>query len=140
MNQIIGGGLRAAPLRFAAGLLCLAGAGAAGCATDPMLTQRIHDLDQVVASQRAAGDGLRESLGAREKELAAARAENDRLKGSDEAYRKAREVLEARLKELEGAFQDPGGDVTVEKTEGGGYKFVVQGEVLFGLGAGELTE
>ena len=115
-----------------------------GCTSDPAHAQKIHDADQVISAQRRAGEELRDRLASAEKALAATRAENDRLRGSDEAFRAAQAALEARLKELEGTFpaaETPGEEagVTVEKIEGG-YKFVVQGEVLFGLGEISLTE
>ncbi len=137
MRTIRQGGLRAALL------LSAAAASAAGCASDEALTQRVHDLDQVVAAQRKTGDDLRGRVLSAEKQLAAAQAEMDRLRGRDEAYTRAREALEARLKELEASFPaaGTGGDegVSVEKI-GNGFKFVVQGEVLFGTGEAELTE
>ena len=145
MIQSSGGGHRAAPFSILAGaLLCGAALAGSGCSSDPAMVERIHHLDQVVASQRSSNDELRDRLSASEKALAATRAENDRLRGSDEAFRAAQAALEARLKELEGTFpaaEAPGSDeagVTVEKIEGG-YKFVVQGEVLFGLGEISLT-
>ncbi|MCK6480126.1 MAG: OmpA family protein [Planctomycetes bacterium] len=141
MHRTPGGGPWAAPFLFlaAAGLA----AASAGCASDSAAADVIHSQDAVILSQRNAADQLRERLSAAEKALAAARVENDRLRGSDEAFRAAREALAARIKELEGSFPEPapGGDagVTVEGMEGG-YKFVVQGEILFGLGDDALTD
>ena len=132
-------GLKAAPIAVAI-LAALAGA---GCASDPALTQRIHDLDQVVATQRKANDDLRVSLSAAEKQVAAAKLEVERLGGRDAAFVDAQKRLEARLAELEGSF--PGAasagqdsDIAIEKIQGG-FKFVVQGEVLYGTGSADLT-
>ena len=136
MRTTFRGGLRAAPLLSAAALAV------AGCASDEAITRRVHDLDQVVAAQRKAGDELRGRVLAAEKQAAAAQAEMDRLRGRDEAFTKAREALEARLKELESTFPSGGGGdegVSLEKI-GNGFKFVVQGEVLFGTGEAELTD
>jgi len=123
----------------------LAGALAAGtgCASDPALTQRIHDLDQVVAGQRKSNEDLRASLAAAEKQVAAMKVEAERLGGRDAAFVEAQKRLEARLAELEGAFPGASGagqdsDISIEKIQGG-FKFVVQGEVLFGTGSAELT-
>ncbi len=139
MNRISRGGLRAAPLVLA-GLLAVP---LAGCATDEALTQRIHDLDQVVAGQRKANDELREKAAAADKAVAAARADVDRLQGRDTAYQEAQAKLQERIQELEKSFQAPGGGgedggIAIEKIAGG-FKFVVQGEVLFGTGEAELT-
>jgi chemotaxis protein MotB len=126
-----------------AALSLLAAALAAGCVSDEARTQTVHDLDQTVLRQQKANDELRSRVTAAEKQLAANQAEMDRLRGRDEAYTRAREALEARLKELEGSFtsttQDGEPGVSVERT-GAGYKFVVQGEVLFGTGEADLTE
>ena len=142
MPAIHGGCLKAAPIAVAL-LAALVGT---GCASDPALTQRIHDLDQVVATQRKANDDLRVSLSAAEKQVAAAKLEVERLGGRDAAFVDAQKRLEARLAELEGSF--PGAaaagasgqdsDIAIEKIQGG-FKFVVQGEVLYGTGSADLT-
>jgi len=136
MNRIPKGGLRAA-------LLVLAAAAGAGCATGEGQAQRIHDLDQVVAKQARANEELREKVVAAEKSVAAARAEVDRLQGRDAAYQDAQAKLQERIQELEKSFQAPGGGgedggIAIEKIAGG-YKFVVQGEILFGTGEADLT-
>lgn len=127
--------------RFAFALLALSAVSGAGCVADGgSATEQVAAQDTVIREQRRSNDALRESLAASEKALAGARAEAERLRGTDGAYRAAAERLEARLRELEGAFQDPTQGVLVEKVEGGGIRFVVQGEVLFGTGEAELTE
>jgi len=133
--------IQALALSAAGGLLAL---GATGCAADAALTQRIHDLDQVVAQQRKANDDLRAVASGLEKQVATLKADNDRLGKRDEAYVEAQKKLEERLRELEGAFPGAaaaGGDqdISIEKMQGGGFKFVVQGEVLFSSGSADLT-
>jgi len=139
-DRNLGGGLRAAPLVLAA-LLAVAGT---GCQSDEALTQRIHDQDQAMAAQRRANDDLRAKVSAAEKQVAALKADNERLQGRDAAYGEAQAKLEARLKELEGAFPGASGgggdqDISIEKLPGGGFKFVVQGEVLYASGSADLT-
>jgi len=102
--------------------------------------EQVHNLDGVVAAQRSKLDELRARVSGAEVQRDGALAEAERLRMSDAGYREARDRLEKRLQELEAAFP-AGGDesVTIEKV-GTGYKFVVQGEVLFGSGEAELTE
>jgi chemotaxis protein MotB len=140
MDRTARGGLPAALVVLAAA--CAAGA-LGGCATDERSVQRIHDLDQVIARQRQANDALRESVARAEKDVAAARAEVDRLQGRDAAYQDAQAKLQERIQELEKSFQGPGGGgedggIAIEKIAGG-FKLVVQGEILFGTGEADLT-
>lgn len=146
MKKTPRGGLAAAPFSLLGSLAVLAGGALllGGCATEEDFAKRIRDLDDVTVAQRKANDELRERLAAADKAVASARAEVDRLQGRDAAYQAAQAALEARLKELEGVFQGAGGGgedggITLEKIAGG-YKFVVQGEILFGTGEADLTE
>ena len=139
MPAIHAGCRKAAPLAVA----LLAAIVGTGCASDPALTQRIHDLDQVVAAQRKANDDLRVERDGMSKQVAAMKVEVERLGGRDAAFVEAQKRLEARLAELDGAF--PGAaaagqdsDIAIEKIQGG-FKFVVQGEVLFSTGSADLT-
>lgn len=139
MNTTSRGGLRAAPLLltalFGAALL-------AGCQSDPALVQRIHDLDQALGASRKANDDLREKVSGSEQTVKAAQAAVARLEGRDSAYQDAQARLEERIKELEGITQVPGGGgedggISYERIPGG-FKVVVQGEVLFNTGEAEL--
>jgi flagellar motor protein MotB len=135
MKTTARGGLRAA-------LLVLPALLAAGCASDPALTQRIHDLDQALAASRKANEELREKVSGADKAVAAAQAEVARLQGRDAAYQEAQARLSERLKELEGITGVPGGGgedggISYEKIPGG-FKVVVQGEVLFNTGEADL--
>lgn len=136
MSRTCRGGLRAAPFLAAAAALL-----AAGCASDPALVQRIHDLDQSLAESRKANDELRGRVTAAEQQLKANQAEMDRLRGRDEAYRKAQEALDEWVKKLQATFPEGAGegDVTVERIQGG-YKFVAQGDVLYRTGEADLTD
>lgn len=139
MNRTSRGGLRAALLLLAPALPLLL----AGCVSDEMLTRRIHDQDEALKASHQKNDEMRETVAANEKALAAARADVDRLQGRDTAYQEAQARLQERIQELEKSFQAPGGGgedggIAIEKIAGG-YKFVVQGEVLFGTGEAELT-
>lgn len=135
MNQISRGGLLAAPLLLAAAF--------GGCASDPELTQRIHDLDQALGQSKRANEELREKVSGSDQAVKSAQAEVARLQGRDAAYQEAQAKLEERLKELEGMTQAPGGggedgNISYERIPGG-FKVVVQGEVLFRTGEAELS-
>ena len=140
MDRIPGGGRKAAPFVLAAAIAVVA-----GCAADPALTQRIHDLDETVKLQRQKNDEARALLSAAKKRAQAAEAENQRLQNRDAAFRDAQARLEARLKDLEGmgfpeAAAGADQDISLERLPGaGGFKFVVQGEVLFGSGSADPT-
>jgi flagellar motor protein MotB len=118
-----------------------------GCVANEDLTQRIHDLDSSLAASRKANDELRSRVSAAEKERDAARAEAEKLTGQGAAYGAAQKALEERIKELEGAFPPESGtasggepgDISIERIAGG-FKFVVQGEILFRTGEAELSE
>jgi flagellar motor protein MotB len=132
------GGLRAALFIGIAAATC-----AAGCRSDERLTQTVHDLDTTVATQRRANDELRAMVAASKNAASTARAEIDRASNRDEAYRAAQEALEKRLRELETEFAGAAGagesGISVEKIAGG-FKFVVEGEILFGTGREELSD
>lgn len=141
MNRTSRGGLRAAPILSAA-LLGVAFLG--GCASDPALVQRIHDLDQALGASRKANDELREKVVGADLAVKTAQADVARLQGRDQAYQDAQAKLEERIKDLEGITQAPGGggedgNISYERIPGG-FKVVVQGEVLFKTGESELSE
>jgi chemotaxis protein MotB len=140
MNRIERGGLRAALVVLAAA--CTAGT-LGGCVSDEGRVQRIHDLDQVVAEQRRKNDEMRALLEKAKKDVELAQAAVDRLQGRDAAYQDAQAKLQERIQELEKSFQAPGGGgqdggIAIEKIAGG-FKLVVQGEILFGTGEADLT-
>ena len=120
----------------------LAAAALAGCATDPALVQRIHDLDQSLSASKRANEELREKVSGSDQAVKAAQAQVERLQGRDAAYQEAQAKLEERIKELEGVTQAPGGGgedggISYERIPGG-FKVVVQGEVLFNSGEADL--
>jgi chemotaxis protein MotB len=120
----------------------LAATAFAGCASDPALVQRIHDLDQSLALSRKANEDLREKVSGSDQAVKAAQAQVERLQGRDAAYQEAQAKLEERIKELEGVTQAPGGGgedggISYERIPGG-FKVVVQGEVLFNSGEADL--
>lgn len=139
MNTTARGGLRAAPLL----LLGAASCGLlAGCQTGAGDAQTIHNLDQSLRDSRRANDELREKVTGADLAVKAAQAQVERLQGRDAAYQEAQSKLEERLKELEGVTQAPGGGgedggISYERIPGG-FKVVVQGEVLFNSGEAEL--
>lgn len=114
------------------------------CATrgDYMTAQtRLRHQAGVIESQTGELERLRGELAQAEAMIDGQRARLDRLETTDEAYRLARERLEARIRELEKSLEASGtAGVEVEELPGGGYKLVVAGEVLFGLGKDQLTE
>ncbi len=128
------------PRRLAAAAALLLVVGGCVAPGDSESSRVIRDQDEVIRAQQASNAELRARVLRAETALEAARADRERASGSDQAYRAATERLEARLTELEGAFQDPTQGVLVERAEGGGIRFIVQGEVLFGSGDSELTE
>ena len=132
------GGLRAALSLGLAAAAC-----AAGCRSDERLIQTILDQDQTMAAQRRRNEELSARVQAAEKAAAAVQAQIDRTQGRDEAYRAAQEALEKRLREIETEFAGAaaGGEsgISVEKIAGG-FKFVVEGEILFGTGREELSD
>ncbi|MHC4924225.1 MAG: OmpA family protein, partial [Planctomycetota bacterium] len=126
--------------RAAAPFLLVLAAAASGCVADgSAAAQRIAELDEVVVMQRQRNDRLQADLDAAEEKARTAAADAEKARGSGEAYAAAKAALEKRLADLDKSFRDSDDGITVEAVEGGGYRFVVQGEILFATGSADLT-
>jgi len=113
------------------------------CATrgDYMTAQtRVRQQAAVIEAQKGEIERLQGDLTRTKAVVDGQGAELERLRATDEAYRDARNRLEARIAELEKLLGEGGAlGVSVEKLPGGGYQLVVAGEVLFGSGQDSLT-
>jgi flagellar motor protein MotB len=116
----------------------------AACASrgDYMTAQtRISQQAAVIEAQEGQLFKLQGDLTRCQGTIDAQKAELERLRVTDEAYQQARARLEARIGELENTLKEAGTiGVSIEQLPGGGYQFVVTGEVLFGFAKEELTE
>lgn len=113
------------------------------CATrgDYMTAQtRVRQQASVIEAQKGELERLDGELAGAKARIAAQAAALERFETTDAAYRKARELLDERIRQLEESLREAGtSGVSVEELPGGGYQLVVAGEVLFGSGQDELT-
>jgi chemotaxis protein MotB len=115
-----------------------------GCATrgDYMTAKtKIRQQAEVIEAQKGELERLQGEVARTRAVADGQKVELDRLRTEDAAYREARKRLEDRIRQLEKSLEDAGTvGVSVEELPGGGYVFVVTGEILFGSGQDELTE